>query len=441
MMPHMLHLDTYSQNIPRQPLPSLEETQDEETCSQLQRLQIVSRPESLLPLCLSSTPTPLRSERIHKIVDAILTERNIPQALQRLAPTLAPLELDALLQAKGQFLLYLMNQPHITSLPPCIRIIKSKTLSDRSLRKIYCISTTNPAKTDFYIKKVTIDSGTTKRIIRLIPYPGMGSQEKTFALAQMVRSTTQPYKQNPSAFLYEARIVAQIHTRKIPYIISMQHLFCLPPDSTTPIKPALFMPDCTHGTLYSLLKTHTSRLLRMQLIAQVITSLIKLHSIFIYHNDLKLKNIGLVADNQRLEVRLLDFGSACFAPPNIFVQLHLCSTYPPPEMMLNAKKQQKTPATAAIDLWALGLLILATYTENDLPPQWELAHSTSHYETNLALFQASLSTIGSGSEKDDRIALLIQKLCSPLPENRPPARYALQEIALWIQEQNLPRTT
>ncbi len=80
----------------------------------------------------------------------------------------------------------------------------------------------------------------------------------------------------------------------------------------------------------------------------------------IIHCDLKPENL-LLHSKSRGAVKLIDFGSSCFADEKIFTYIQ-SRFYRAPEVML------ALPYTAAIDMWSLGCILAELHTGSPLFP-------------------------------------------------------------------------
>jgi len=94
---------------------------------------------------------------------------------------------------------------------------------------------------------------------------------------------------------------------------------------------------------------------------QLLCVLVQLGSLQIIHCDIKPENVALTSPN-KAHVKLLDFGSACYAWENV------CRLYPyiqsryyrAPEVLLGC------PFSFPIDMWSLGSLLVELYTARPL---------------------------------------------------------------------------
>lgn len=87
---------------------------------------------------------------------------------------------------------------------------------------------------------------------------------------------------------------------------------------------------------------------------QLLKSLTKLHEMNIIHCDVKPENI-LIKDDTKNEIKLIDFGSCCFAHenPTFYMQTR---PYRAPELILGCEYNSK------IDMWSLGCVLQELYT-------------------------------------------------------------------------------
>ncbi|GAA5907225.1 hypothetical protein JCM6882_008395 [Rhodosporidiobolus microsporus] len=150
-------------------------------------------------------------------------------------------------------------------------------------------------------------------------------------------------------------------------------------------------------------------------IAQMTDALSYLHSKHVMHRDIKPENI-LIGVNG--ELKLADFGWSVHAPGNR--RSTLCGTldYLPPEMVENREH------TAAVDLWALGVL---TYEFLCGAPPFE--DLTGHQATYKKITRLDYKI---PKEVSPEAADLIQKLLRLKPEDRLP----LKDVAVhpWIKK-------
>lgn len=110
--------------------------------------------------------------------------------------------------------------------------------------------------------------------------------------------------------------------------------------------------------LYELLKRNSFRGLSMALIKrisyQILQSLSLLTKNYIIHCDLKPENI-LLSDANLMSVKLIDFGSSCYANQRVYTYIQ-SRFYRAPEVILGI------PYTSAIDIWSFGCILVELYT-------------------------------------------------------------------------------
>jgi len=87
---------------------------------------------------------------------------------------------------------------------------------------------------------------------------------------------------------------------------------------------------------------------------QILETLRMLRQHSIIHCDLKPENILLVQP-KKSEIKLIDFGSSCFAHEKIYTYIQ-SRFYRAPEIMLGVSY------TPAIDMWSLGCILAELYT-------------------------------------------------------------------------------
>lgn len=80
--------------------------------------------------------------------------------------------------------------------------------------------------------------------------------------------------------------------------------------------------------------------------------MLKRHSII--HCDLKPENI-MLEDSKRPDIKLIDFGSSCFEPNQIYTYIQ-SRFYRAPEIMLGIHY------TTAIDMWSFGCILAELFT-------------------------------------------------------------------------------
>jgi len=85
----------------------------------------------------------------------------------------------------------------------------------------------------------------------------------------------------------------------------------------------------------------------------ILQSLQFIHSLNIIHCDLKPENI-LMKDPEKVEVKIIDFGSSCFSEDDLSTYVQSRS-YRAPEVILGMKYTNK------IDIWSLGCIIAELY--------------------------------------------------------------------------------
>ncbi|OMJ96328.1 hypothetical protein SteCoe_64 [Stentor coeruleus] len=110
--------------------------------------------------------------------------------------------------------------------------------------------------------------------------------------------------------------------------------------------------------LYELLKRNSFRGLSIALIKrisyQILQSLSLLAKNYIIHCDLKPENI-LLSDSNLMSVKLIDFGSSCYANQRVYTYIQ-SRFYRAPEVILGI------PYTNAIDIWSFGCILVELYT-------------------------------------------------------------------------------
>lgn len=99
------------------------------------------------------------------------------------------------------------------------------------------------------------------------------------------------------------------------------------------------------------------------IIQQVLTALWKLKQLRIIHADLKPENIMLVNHSlQPFRVKVIDFGSACYATNAVSAAYLQSRYYRAPEMILGL------PFTHTIDMWSLGCIMAELFLGCPLYP-------------------------------------------------------------------------
>ncbi|OMJ95588.1 hypothetical protein SteCoe_1008 [Stentor coeruleus] len=110
--------------------------------------------------------------------------------------------------------------------------------------------------------------------------------------------------------------------------------------------------------LYELLKRNSFRGLSVTLIKrfsyQVLQSLALLAKNYVIHCDLKPENV-LLSDSNLMSVKLIDFGSSCYANQRVYTYIQ-SRFYRAPEVVLGI------PYTSAIDIWSFGCILVELYT-------------------------------------------------------------------------------
>ena len=98
-------------------------------------------------------------------------------------------------------------------------------------------------------------------------------------------------------------------------------------------------------------KAHLSEKQTQQLFVQLALGLKDIHIEQIVHRDIKHKNIFLNSHGKNLQVRIADFGLACYLENDeCFVQDSGTLGYKSPEMVL------KQPSDFKCDVWSLGVM-------------------------------------------------------------------------------------
>ena len=184
---------------------------------------------------------------------------------------------------------------------------------------------------------------------------------------------------------------------------------------------AIVMPFFHCGSLEDVARRLNLEQVRLA-VCQILSALRYLHGQGQIHRDITPRNI-LIRSEEPLDVVVADFGLASVANP-----LTVCGTegYMAPEILRNREEQHPIPYTNAVDIYALGVLLLYSLGV-ELPPgptlqeQNNIRHIGSHLEETLA----------SCSDIQRRGAIfLASKMLSYNPENRPSAEKCLQHT--WL---------
>lgn len=116
--------------------------------------------------------------------------------------------------------------------------------------------------------------------------------------------------------------------------------------------------------LYELIKANSfegfSTILIRRFTQQTLTCLALMHQARIVHCDLKPENILLV-NPRRSDVRVIDFGSSCYADQRVYTYIQ-SRFYRSPEVILGIDYHM------AIDMWSLGCILVELYTGYPLFP-------------------------------------------------------------------------
>jgi len=119
-----------------------------------------------------------------------------------------------------------------------------------------------------------------------------------------------------------------------------------------------------------------------QIAHQIATALFYLHSFGIAHRDLKPENILAVNDDDKSDVKLVDFGlSKTFGPSETSTEAYGTLCYVAPEILL------QKPYNKAVDLWSLGIVIhlmLSGTLPFDHKEDREIAKKTIYEEVSFS---------------------------------------------------------
>lgn len=118
------------------------------------------------------------------------------------------------------------------------------------------------------------------------------------------------------------------------------------------------MTELLSMTLYDQMQERNFASLEMQIIRkyaiQILESLRTLRRHTIIHCDLKPENVMLV-DSKKTDIKLIDFGSSCFEPEQLYTYIQ-SRFYRAPEIMFGIHY------TSAIDMWSFGCILAELYT-------------------------------------------------------------------------------
>ncbi len=116
--------------------------------------------------------------------------------------------------------------------------------------------------------------------------------------------------------------------------------------------------DLLQHTKFKGVSLHLVRKFGMQILRSLM--FLARDDVNIIHCDLKPENI-LLCNPKKSAVKLIDFGSSCFASQTVFTYIQ-SRYYRSPEVMLGARY------TAGIDMWSLGCVLVEMHTGEVLMP-------------------------------------------------------------------------
>ena len=149
----------------------------------------------------------------------------------------------------------------------------------------------------------------------------------------------------------------------------------------------MILPWASHGVLSDVAPDLVLEE-KLELSYKITCGLAYIHSIGIFHGDIKPENILIFREELgKLHPRIADFGLATLLPrivPLTMIKIAITVTYRPPEMLLSL------PYTLAADVWSLGATLYELFTNEKLV----IAAKNYHY-TDLEVFDAIVNVLGS----------------------------------------------
>jgi len=396
------------------------------------------------PMCQTPPDLPLLT-KTSQLAYALFNSPNMLQTLQRIASGLLPEELQEFITRKKIVLLERMQHPREPLQEPSIHSILSAPSQAREVSHLLALNCGDDERTGVYVDYGMIGRGTEKKIQKIVSITQpLGTVPKSYALASFsqrcIEYNRRTVGEEPS-FIDEVLLVHFLHKHRVPYIIDMSllpyfsHGRALLPESSCMQDPPqqLLMEYCNKGTLETFAPTLRSLIDKMRLAAQVAFSLMHMHALDVFHNDLKAANIGICDDGRQVTVRLLDFGASRLSPRTKLEETDLGATFTPPEMMRNNRQKRLTPVTSAIDAWAFGELLMFLFADRSLLSAWELTHGSTKYEQQIQRFFAH--TRSQDQRKMHPIESFSIRLFSENPIDRPSARETFEFLKNWIREE------
>lgn len=269
---------------------------------------------------------------------------------------------------------------------------------------------------DLYTKEKKIGEGAHKIVFLLKKWLLGGGGEYHVAMAQ---ARGEPCEEEEQLLVEEGKISARLRRHGISGIMDIRVIRYYRNSSMAPYRRAI-MEYCEGGSLPRYLSRIPAFEERLRMCRRVVETVQQMHLKRTVHLDLKPENFCV----RQGDIRLGDLGSACYVPPGLSTYTALCSTFPPPEMILNEESGFQTFVNSQLDLWNVGNMIYFIMKEKNLFDSWNLYWSNQQYGACLARLRTAMLPLKNGALLDR----MIYDLVSRDPAKRPSLSKVLQAI-------------
>jgi serine/threonine protein kinase len=171
---------------------------------------------------------------------------------------------------------------------------------------------------------------------------------------------------------------------------------------------------------------------RQKVARDILQGLADIHAAGIIHGDMKLENILL---DERGRCKICDFGVAVRGP-HCFGRRG-STAYMAPEMVSPRSTVGGVSCTAAIDIWACGVILLQLCTGTAIMPLETKTLAERVLADGSSAVEAELATIEP--EHKDVFGPLVTSMLALAPAERPSAKQCLAMIRRWVKGSS-PRT-
>lgn len=257
--------------------------------------------------------------------------------------------------------------------------------------------------------------GVAKKVHVYNPFPF--TQGRALAIATLSKKIQRDnpkhqIAQNPYAYMeYECCLSQLLREKNVPYIIDA---WCGEwyKDLRSKSVPCMIMEYC-ECSLLEFIEQEQDMRARLTLCLQFVQAVKAMHALDVFHLDLKDKNILICRQGDRVEIRIIDFGSAVQGKDAL---IKTGSTYPAPELFFAQQLNASIGAQSWLDMWNVGDIIHCFLHDYSLLDEYNLKWDSEDYEQGLCEYEAEREALLRSESEIDRC---IGKLVSRRPYERP----------------------